>query len=244
MPKGCWWDGTNPVHPWSKQPDSPPSKLPLLTCFMNCKPPKAKPVLSQCSIIPNSCSKGNSLLTAHRILQPRVALEGRAGTACMGDGVLQGLRLQSGPLRRLGGQRTFPGLQTKGGKVHGKQRLQTTSPLLLRNILINPSLRAKPQSLDAPALSPHCSGIREQHGKAGPQEHAQPGGQEDNPPLLPWSTNHSQSVAKEGLPSRVERHPHYSRATHSHASTQIASLNVIALSQFHEFNIVPGLLFA
>lgn len=217
MPKGCWWDGTNPVHPWSKQPDSPPSKLPLLTCFMNCKPPKAKPVLSQCSIIPNSCSKGNSLLTAHRILQPRVALEGRAGTACMGDGVLQGLRLQSG--------------------------LQT-SPLLLRNILINPSLRAKPQSLDPPALSPHCSGIREQHGKAGPQEHAQPGGQEDNPPLLPWSTNHSQSVAKEGLPSRVEQHPHYSRATHSHASTQIASLNVIALSQFHEFNIVPGLLFA
>lgn len=118
---------------------------------MNCKPPKAKPVLSQCSIIPNSCSKGNSLLTAHRILQPRVALEGRAGTACMGDRVLQGLRLQSGPLRRLGGQRTFPGLQTKGGKVHGKQRLQTTSTLLLRSILINPSLRAKPQSLDPPA---------------------------------------------------------------------------------------------
>lgn len=27
-------------------------------------------------------------------------------------------------------------------------------------------------------------------------------------------------------------------------STQIASLNFITLSQFHEFNIVPGLLFA
>lgn len=101
MPKGCWWDGTNQIHPWSKQPESPPSKLPLLTCFMNCKPPKAKPVLSQGSIIANSCSKGNSLLTAHGILQPRVALEGRDGTACMRDEVLPGLRFPSGPLRRL-----------------------------------------------------------------------------------------------------------------------------------------------
>lgn len=102
MPKGCWRDGTNPIHPWSKQPISPPSKLPLLTCFMNCKPPTAKPVLSQCTIVPNSCSKGNSLLTTNGILQPRVALEGKASTACMGDRVLQDLRLQSGPLRRQG----------------------------------------------------------------------------------------------------------------------------------------------
>lgn len=86
---------------------SPPSKLPLLTCFMNCNPPTAKSVLSQCSIIPNSCSKGNSLLTTDGILQPRVALEGRASTACMGDGVLQSLRLQSGALRRRGGAKNL-----------------------------------------------------------------------------------------------------------------------------------------
>lgn len=109
MPKGCWWDGTNPIHTWSKQSVSPPTNCLFSPAFMNCKPPKAKPVLSQCSIIPNSCSNGNSLLTAHGI--PRVALEGRASTACTGDGVLQGLRLWSGPLRRWGarGQKPFQG---------------------------------------------------------------------------------------------------------------------------------------
>lgn len=54
VPEGCWWGGTNPSHPWSKQPGSPPFKLPLLARFANRNPPKDKPVLSQCSIAPNS----------------------------------------------------------------------------------------------------------------------------------------------------------------------------------------------
>lgn len=242
MPKGCWWNGTNPIHPWSKQPVSPPSKLPLLTCFTNSKPPKAKPALSQCKIIPNSCSKGNSLLITHGILQPREALEGRASTACMGDGVLQGLRLPSGPLRKGGNNlsRTPDTGRKSPRKAEGAEDKSPAAPKYFQSTLpFRPNHGAWTHQLPA-----HTAAASGSSRKAAPQEHTQPGGQRDNPPLLSWSTNLSQSVPKEGLPSRVEQHPHYSRATNSHASAQIASLNVIALSQFHEFNIVPRLLFA
>lgn len=57
-------------------------------------------------------------------------------------------------------QRTFPGLQTQGGKVQGKQRLQR-SPQLLQNISSTlpfwPNHGAWTHQLPA-----HCSSIREQ----------------------------------------------------------------------------------
>lgn len=139
-----------------------------------------------------------------------------------------------------GRQRTFPGLQTQGGKVERKQRLQRTSPLLHKNMLINlpfrPNHGAWTHQLPAHAAAASGSSM----GKLQHQSTHTAWRAAGQPP----SFTLSQPVPKQGLPSKVEQHPHYSRATHSHAGAQIASLNVIALSQFHEFNIVPGLLFA
>lgn len=206
-------------------------------------------MLSQSNIIPNSCSKGSSPLTIHGILQPREALEGRASRACMGYGVLQGLIW---PTKEEGGgtgtQITFPGLQIQGGKAQEKQRLQETRLLLLQNIFNQPFPSGQTTELRSTSSQPTLQQHQEAAGKLHHKSTHSLEGSGTHPPLLPWSTNLSQSVPKEELPSRVEQHPHYSGATeepqNSHASAQIASLNVIALSQFHEFNIVPRLLFA
>lgn len=127
-------------------------------------------MLSQCSMTANSCSKGNSLLTAHGILQPRVALEGRASSACMGDGV-QGLRLQSGPLRRWGEAKNLSRPPDTGRKSRKKAEAAEDKSPPAQKYAHQPSLQAKPRSLDPPAPSPRCSSIREQHGKAAAPEH-------------------------------------------------------------------------
>lgn len=148
-------------------------------------------------------------------------------------------------LRGLGG--------VKGPSSGSRQREERTregracreqAPSCPKTLSLTLLLPAKPQSLDPPALSPHRSSIGEQDRKAAPQKHTQPGEQQDNPLLSPGAPTFPWLIPKEGPPSGMERHPHYPRAARSHASTQIASLNVVALSQFHEFNIVPGLLFA
>lgn len=89
VPEGCWRGGTNPIHPWSKQLGSPPSKLPPLNLLCQPLTPQDKAVLSQRSIAPNSCYRGNSISQQLR----GYCNTGWLGNA-MGDGMLQNQRLQ------------------------------------------------------------------------------------------------------------------------------------------------------
>lgn len=229
----------------SSQSLHPPNCL-FSPAFMNCKPPKAKPVLSQCSIIPNSCSKGTSLLTAHGILQPRVVLEGRASTACLGDGVLQGLRLQSGPLRRgewVGGKKPFQGSRHRKEKSKESRGCRGQVPSCSKTFSSNPSLQAKPRSLNPPApvhtaAASGCSMGKLHHKSTHSLESSRttPSFTLEHQPSPVYSQGGSAQQGGAASPL-LQSHTSYT-------SAQIASLNVIALSQFHEFNIVPGLLFA
>lgn len=68
-----------------------------------------------------------------------------------------------------GGRRDPHRAPGKGRKGSEKAEPAESNPLLPQNTLINSSPPANAQSLDPPPLSPHCSSIREQDGKAAPQ---------------------------------------------------------------------------
>jgi len=152
---------------------------------------------------------------------------------------------QGPPPRGLGRRRDLPRAQAKGGKDQGRQSLQKASPLLPQNIPTDPSSPSQTRELGHTGFSariPAASGSG--MGKLHPNSTRSLVSSRTSLRASPGTPAFPRFVPKEGPLGGMERHPHYPRAAHSHASAQIASLNFITLSQFHEFNIVPGLLFA